>query len=273
MPSKFIRHWLDNPILHREIKNRLKLKKISLAFAIQLFFLCLIFILLLAARLGRPAKVFFLAETLLIVLMAPLLTSNAISREQILRAEQQFTTPLKRHQILLGKLIGMELYPIIFLTLSFFAANIFAIFQTDINWVDIARIHLIFLIYLYACGALGIFCSTICKNALYATEMAYLILALLISNVVLITPFIRWGFKASTVIPLALYANPFTPICAILKLDIFRIQGGINLYNLSPVASYGWYAFPAWYKIGFWYVLGMVMCLVGAVLRFKPRIQ
>ena len=119
MPSKLIRHWLDNPILHQEIKDRLTLKKISLAFVIQLFFLCLIFILLLAARLGRPAKVFFLAETLLIVLMAPLLTSNAISREQILRAEQQFTTPLKRHHILLGKLIGMELYPILFLTFSF----------------------------------------------------------------------------------------------------------------------------------------------------------
>jgi hypothetical protein len=161
----------------------------------------------------------------------------------------------------LGKLAGLEIYNSIFLIISFTFSIVFISFKNDISVLSIIKVHLILLVYLYVCGAIGILCSTICQNFLYAAEMAYTVLAVLISNVVIIRPFIRWGFKASYTISLALHANPFTPVCAILELDIFRTQGGINLYDLSPVASYG-YSFPNWYLIGLWYILGLVSCLV-----------
>jgi ABC-type transport system involved in multi-copper enzyme maturation permease subunit len=181
-----------------------------------------------------------------------------------------FTSPIKSSEILLAKLAGLEIYNTIFLILCFTISIIFIGFKNNISVSGIVKVHLILLVYLYACGALGILCSTICKNCLYAAEMAYTILAILISDVVLIRPFIRWGFKASSTISLALHANPFTPICAVLELDIFRTQSGINLYNLSPVASYG-YSFPAWYLIGLWYVLGLVGCLAMGSFVIKRR--
>ena len=258
--------WVDSKmhvlfILSQEIKSRLRLKKIIVALALQGFFLFLIFVLMLAAKLGNPVRVFFLAETGLILLAAPLMTSNAVGAEiRKGNAEQLFTSPLKSSEILLVKLAGLEIYNSIFLILCFTTSSIFISFKNDIPVLSIVKVHFILLIYLYACGALGILCSAICKNFLYAAEMAYVILAILISDVVLIRPLIRWGFKASSTISLALHANPFTPVCAILELDIFRTQSGINLYNLSPVASYG-YSFPAWYLIGLWYILGLVGCL------------
>ncbi|HIE26643.1 TPA: hypothetical protein EYP66_05100 [Candidatus Poribacteria bacterium] len=256
-------------LLNREIKNRLKLKRIIVALILQGFFLFLIFILMLTAKLGNPVRVFFLAETGLVLLAAPLMTSNVVSSEfRKINAEQLFTSPLKPSKILLVKLIGVEIYNLIFLILCFTISLIFIGFQHEVPVLSIVKVHLILLIYMYACGALGILCSAICKNFLYAVEMAYVILAILISDVVLIRPIIRWGFKASSTISLALHANPFTPICAILELDIFRTQGGINLYNLSPIASYG-YSFPAWYLVSLWYILGLGGCLMMSSFIMK----
>jgi len=258
-------------ILTQEIKSRLKLKKIIIALALQGFFLFLIFVLMLAAKLGNPAKVFFLAETGLILLSAPLMTCNAIGAEvRKGNAEQLFTSPIRFSEILLAKLAGLEIYNSIFLIIGFTISIVFISFKNDIPVPSIVKVHLILVVYLYTCGAIGILCSTICKNFLYAAEMAYTILSVLISDIVLIRPFIRWGFKASSTISLALNANPFTPVCAILELDIFRTQSGINLYNLSPVASYG-YTFPAWYLIGLWYVLGLVGCLAMGSFVMKRR--
>ena len=229
---------------------------------------------MLAAKLGNPARVFFLAETGLILLAAPLMTGNVVSSEfRKVNAEQLFTSPFKPAEILLGKLAGVEIYNLIFLILCFAISIIFIGFKNAVPVLSIVKVHLILLIYTYACGALGILCSAICKNFLYAAEMAYTILAVLISNVVLIGPLIRWGFRASSTISLTLHANPFTPICAILELDIFRTQGGINLYNLSPIASYG-YSFPAWYLAGLWYILGLVGCLViSSFIMKRGRIE
>jgi len=260
-------------ILTQDIKSRLKPKKIIIALTLQGFFLFLIFVLMLAAKLGNPAKVFFLAETGLILLAAPLMTSNAlISEIRKGNAEQLFTSPLKSSKILLVKLVGLEIYNSIFLIISFTISSIFIGFNNHFPILDIVKIHLILLIYLYAFGAVGILCSVICRNFLYAAEIAYSVLAVLISDVVLIRPFIRWGFKASSTISLALNANPFTPVCAILELDIFRTQGGINLYDLSPLASYG-YNFPAWYLVGLWYILGLVGCLMIANFITKGKKQ
>ena len=261
-------------ILTQEIKSRLTLKKIIVALALQGFFFFLIFILMLAAKLGNPAKVFFLAETGLILLSAPIMTCNAISAEvRKGNVEQLFASPIKSSEILLGKLAGLEIYNLIFLIISFTFSIVFISFKNDISVLSIIKVHLILLVYLYACGAIGILCSTICQNFLYAVEIAYTVLGILISDVVIIRPFIRWGFKASSTISLALHVNPFTPVCAILELDIFRTQGGINLYDLSPVASYG-YSFPNWYLIGLWYILGLVSCLaIGSfVMKSKKEI-
>ena len=278
-------------ILIREIKNRLKLKRLIVALALQGALLFLILVLILAAELGNFARIFFLAETGLILLVAPLMTSNVVNTEirksnsePLLNSSLQsfkiilvklasleiydfiflilrfIVSSLQSFKILLVKLVSLEVYNFIFLILCFIVSIIFIGFKNYLPLLSIIKIHLILLIYLYACGALGIFCSTICRNFLYASEMSSAILILLISNVVLIRPFVRWGFKASHTISLALHTNPFTPICAILELDIFRTQSGINLYNLSPIASYG-YTFPAWYLIGLWYILVLVICL------------
>jgi hypothetical protein len=262
-------------ILIREIRNKLKLKKIFIALALQAFFLSIILVLILAARLGNLVRIFFLAETGLILFAAPLMTSGAVSTEiRKGNAEQLFISPLRFSEILLVKLVSWEIYNFIFLILSFIISTVFIGFKNYLPVLSIIKIHLILLIYLYACGAIGILCSAICKNFLYAAEMAYAILAVLISDVVLIKPFIRWGFKASSIISLALYVNPFTPICAILELDIFRTQSGINLYDLSPVASYG-YTFPAWYLSGVWYILVLLGCLAisSAVMKRGKDIQ
>lgn len=224
---------------------------------------------MLTAKLGNSVRVFFLAETGLILLAAPLISSDVASPIfRKINAEQSLTSPLKPHEILLVELIGVEIYNLIFLTLCFTISIIFIGFQHKVPVLSIVKVHLILLIYIYTCGALGILCSAICKNFLYAAEMAYTILAVLISDVVLIRPLIRWGFRASSTISLALHANPFTPICAVLELDIFRTQGGINLYDLSPVASYG-YSFPAWRLVSLWYILGLVGCLAMSSLIIK----
>lgn len=258
-------HLLDNPVLKRELRIRLNPKKIILALILQGFSLFFIFALLTVAKLGNTLQVFFLAETGLILLAAPLLTSNTVNSEAK-NAQQLLTTPLKTTEILIGKLIGLEFYNLIFFTLSLLMSSvIIPIFGKDFSLLRILYIHLILLIYLYSFGSLGMLCSAICRSAFYAAELAYSIIAVLISNVVLINPLIRWGCKSSIAISLALNTNPFVAISTVLKHDIFRTA---YMYNLSPVASYG-YIYPKWYFIGFWYILGGVICFLVSVCLFR----
>ena len=258
---------LDNPVLEREIRVRLNPKKIIIALILQGFFLFFVFALLTVAKLGDTVKVFFLAETGLVLLAAPLLTSNAVNSEANRKnAQQLLTSPLTTTEILIGKLIGLEFYNLVFLTLSFLISSLITtIFWKDTSILTILYIHLILLIYLYSCGALGMLCSTICRSAFYSTELAYSILAILISNVVLINPLIHWGCNPSIAIPLALNTNPFVAISTVLKHDIFRTA---YMYNLSPVASYG-YIYPKWYLIGFWYILGGGICFLVSACLFR----
>jgi len=261
--------WYLLDILRREIKIRLNPQKITIALILQGFFLFLIFVLLTAAKLSDALKAIFLAETGLILLAAPLLTSSVVnSGSKRQNAQQLLASPLTTTEILIGKLIGSEFYNLIFLALSFLISSVVTtIFWKGISFLTILDIHIILLIYLYSCGALGMLCSAICRSAFYATELAYSILAILISNVVLIEPLIRWKCNPSIMIPLALHTNPFVSISMALKHDIFRT---VYLYNLSPVASYG-YIYPKWYLIGFWYVLGGGMCFLISACLFRRQ--
>jgi len=260
---------LDNPVLKREIRIRLNPKKIIIALILQGFSLFFIFALLTVAKLGDTVKVFFLAETGLILLAAPLLTSNAVNSEVNRKNVQQLlTTPLKTTEILIGKLIGLEFYNLIFLILSFLISSvILTIFGKNISLLTILFIHVMLLVYVYSCGSLGILCSTICRSAFYATELAFSILAIFIGNVVLINPLIRWGCNSSIAIPLALNTNPFVAISTVLKHDIFRTE---YMYNLSPVASYA-YIYPKWYLIVFWYILGGGICFLISTCLFRRQ--
>jgi len=260
----------DNPILKRDINIRLNPKKITIALILQGCFLFFIFVLLTAAKLNDAVKVFFLAETGLILLAAPLSTSSVVnSAAKRQNAQQLLTSPLTTTEILFGKLIGLEFYNLIFLVLSFLISSVIAtIFWKNISLLAILKIHIILLIYLYSCGALGVCCSAICRNAFYATELAYSILAIFISNIVLIEPLIRWGCNSSIMIRLALHTNPFVSVSTALKYDIFRTE---YLYNLSPVASYA-YVYPKWYLIGCWYILGGGMCFLISACLFRRRI-
>jgi ABC-type transport system involved in multi-copper enzyme maturation permease subunit len=176
---------------------------------------------LLSAQVGQALfKGLAFVELLLVVFLAPSMTSGAISgeREQ-LTYDMLMATPLKPSQILWGKLIAALSY---LLLLIFAAVPVFSVVLVfgGVELGALLRALLLLLASTALFGALGLFCSALARRTSRATTVAYSLVLLLIGVPVLLASV--WG-QISTppgqlAPPQLVYLNPFSALVSVTTI-------------------------------------------------------
>jgi hypothetical protein len=252
------------------IYQRWKAYQICLAILIQCAMLLGIYRLLLQAKLGGPTEVIFLSEAILVLIVAPYLSSRTLVQQfgSIASDELLALSPLRFRSLLWRSIVGSQLPTGCFLILSTFVLTIFMPLIGVVPRLNVLLLHLVFGIYSVSGAAVGALGWRIFRIELFATELAYFVWLLLIGGVFLLAPIDRYLENLQPIIPPFLHINPLVAVCYLLEMDIFRTP---NLYELTPIPSY-LFAYPPWYIICGWQaVLGMSCFLLASSRRFHSR--
>lgn len=192
-------------------------------------------VMLLSPQVGQALfKGLAFVELLLVVFLAPSMTSGAISgeREQ-LTYDMLVATPLRPGQILWGKLIAALSY---LLLLIFAAVPVFSVVLV-FGGVELGALLKALALLLAATvffGAVGLFCSALGTRTARATTIAYTLVLLLIGVPVLLASV--WG-QFSTPPgqmppPELIYLNPFSAL-----ISVTTITPGVD--PAMPFFGYG----------------------------------
>lgn len=224
-----------NPIIVREVRTRMRGVR---PYAILTAFLVLLTLAgfgiytlmlqqarfggtLLSAQVGQALfKGLAFCELLLIVFLAPSMTSSAISGErEHLTYDMLLTTPLRPGQILWGKLVSALSY--LFL-LIFAAVPIFSVILVfgGVELKALPKALVLLLATTVMFGAIGLFCSSLLRRTARSTTIAYMLVLLLLGVTTLAVS--TWG-RFSTPMgmqppPWVSYLNPFSALLAITSL-------------------------------------------------------
>lgn len=237
-----------------------------------------------------------MVELLLVIFLAPALTSGAISgeREQ-LTYDMLLTTPLRPTRILWGKLVAAlsYLFLLVFAAVPLFSA---VLIFGGVAPRDMGKALLLLAVSAVFFGAIGLFFSALVRRTQRATVLSYtatlLLLGLSIGAAGL------WGALSSPpgqpVPPPLLYLNPFSAMGAVTT--IVPNSGGSPFPMGGDVMSYGGFSWQAlllngvvWYgpngasvlpvyraTLIFYPLLTLLLCWLGTHLvlprrRWQPR--
>ncbi|NTU84110.1 MAG: ABC transporter permease subunit, partial [Chloroflexales bacterium] len=241
-----------NPIIVREVRTRMRGAR---PYAILTVFLVLLALagfgiyqlmlqqarfggMLLSAQVGQALfRGLAFVELMLVVFLAPSMTSGAISGErEHLTYELLMATPLRPGQILWGKLVAALSY--LFL-LIFAAIPVFSVVLV-FGGVELRALlkALALLVASAVCfGAIGLFCSALMRRTARATTIAYTLLLLLVGVPVLIASV--WGQfttpPGQQAPPAMLYLNPFSALLSVTTVAV----GGDPAMSAMPVFGFG----------------------------------
>ena len=242
-----------NPIIVREVRTRMRGAR---PYAILTAFLVLLALtgfgiyqlmqqqarlggLLLSAQVGQALfRGLAFVELMLVVFLAPSMTSGAISGErEHLTYVLLMATPLRPGQILWGKLVAALSY--LFL-LIFAAVPVFSVVLV-FGGVELRAMlkALALLIAATICfGAIGLFCSAIMRRTARATTIAYMLVLLLVGVPMLLASV--WGqftTPPGQQAPAALfYLNPFSALLSVTTVAIG--VGSDPTISASPMLSF-----------------------------------
>jgi ABC-2 type transport system permease protein len=262
--------FTNNPVLEREVRGRLRLKRKG-GISANVWIARLIGVIaayyyvrgmigiwhgtLQDARDFWPLLVY--GALVLIVLLSPALSATAITQER----EQQTweilaTTQLSASEVLLGKWIGRQMIPwlVLGILLPFMAVDAA---RAELG-VFLLPTVLVFLLVTIACySALGLLCSFQAKRTMTATASALTISAFLCIGTVVI----NWVISllllhGSDLWSPVLWANPFYALDSLMGWFSPRTLGN------DPNATYG-----AWV----WYFLFTALSTVTALLFMVRR--
>jgi len=250
--------WSNNPVLEREIRGRLRLRRkgglganVWIARAIGLVALYYYSRGLFALWRGTsqdardlwPLLVY--SALALIVLLAPALTATAITQER----EQQTweilaTTRLSGADILLGKWLGRQMIPCLLLAILLpYMAICAAVAQ--FRWFMLPAM-LVFLLVTSACySALGLLCSFQAKRTMTATASALTVTALLcIGTIVVNQVFDVLSYSHANYEWPVLWTNPFYVLNYLITSIAPEAFGRIN-QNADPADAIAFYCLGA----------------------------
>ncbi len=243
--------WSNNPVLERELRGRLRLKRKGglrtnpwIARVLGLVVLYYYSRGLLAfwhgtmqdARDLWPLLVY--GALALVVLLSPVLAATAVTQER----EQQTweilaTTRLSGTDVLLGKWLGRQIVPwlLIIILLPYLAV---CAARAHLGWLMLPSV-LAFLLITTACySALGLLCSFQARRTMTATASALTVTALLCIGTVIVNQvydmlfYHGYGSEAG----LALWANPFYVLNSLMIETSPDAFGGLN-QNTNPAAD------------------------------------
>lgn len=241
-----------NPIIVKEVRTRMRGVR---PYAILTAFLVLLAVAgygiyqlmqqqarfggtLLSAQVGQAMfRGLAFVELMLVVFLAPSMTSGAISGErEHLTYDMLVATPLRPGQILWGKLVAALSY--LFL-LIFAAIPVFSVVLV-FGGVELkAALKALALLVASAIffGAIGLFCSALMRRTARATTVAYMLVLLLLGVPVLLASL--WGQfttpPGQQAPPALLYLNPFS---ALLSLTTVAV-GGDPAMSSMPMFGFG----------------------------------
>lgn len=245
-----IRRPLLNPILVREARTRMRGFRPYLILTVFLLLLILsafgiyqymVFqartgMVVLSSHIGQALfKGLAFTEMLFIVLVAPILTSGAISSErERLTYDMLLATPLKPGQLLAGKLIGALSYLLLLIVASI------PVFSTVLIFGGIEVRTLIWVVLLLGSAALffgtiGLFCSSLFGRTTPATIASYT-LALILCGVPLLVASIWPQFSnpmGQSPPPWLLYLNPFSAIVAVTTVTPTAFQPDAPFFSVN----------------------------------------
>lgn len=246
-----------------DVRNYL-LKTLIIWCVVASFLLWFLYRLLVEAKLGLPIECFFMAQIFVVLLVAPYLAARACNTDNIsgntrFDAQLQLTRNLPASAERLLKVLLVSQIPLLFwICLS----TIAAVWVTGLPLVKMCQILVILAMYSISAGAVGIAGAQIFRDALFGTEFAILLWALLIGGVFLLNPLKRYVKDLQPFIPIALHVNPVIAVCCIFEdLDIFRMP---ILYERTPVPSYIFLYPKPWYLVGLWQMVIGGCCFLGA---------
>lgn len=235
MRSARVRRLQLNPIIVREVRTRMRGMRPYLILTAFLLLLAgagmgIYQLMLQQARFGgtlmsaQVGQALFrglaFVELLLVVFLAPSLTSGAISgeREQ-LTYDMLMATPLRPAQILWGKLVAALSY--LFL-LIFAAVPVFSVVLVfgGVELGALLKALALLVASTVFFGAVGLFCSTLGRRTARATTVAYTLVLVLIGVPVVLASV--WGQFSTPpgqpAPPLLHYLNPFSALVTVTTI-------------------------------------------------------
>lgn len=264
--------FTDNPVLERELRGRLRLRRKGVGRAIPVVAWPIALVALyfyarglsaIGRGLSRDAQellpVLIYGALTLIVLLAPALASTAITQEREQQTwEALATTRLSAWEILFGKWVGRQIIPwlIIALALPYLLA---CAFFGGMGLMILPAALLFLLVTAGFYSALGLLCSFQARRTAGATATALTVTALLCVGTVVIDQVIGillphpWPRTSSSV----LWLNPFFALSSLLSwLDRNRSYPASSEYQHD--------SYPL--IVGFYLVVAVVA--IAAALRF-----
>lgn len=266
---------LGNPVLKRELKDRIRGGKFLRSIAIRFVLLGFIFYLVLLARLGRGLLAFILAEAVLILLYTPGAIYDVFASTAGRRQIRELTlTRLSPGAILLGKFVGASFYNLIIILVSALAMFRLWLFCGGFHLSRLLYANLALLILLYASAAISLaFSSMFRRSTLIPAILAYTFILLLMGSVLAAGPAIDGmdNPKAKTAMTtLVLYANPLVMTSRTLgTIDVMRTE---YMYRIAaPIAGRG-FTYPNWYFAAIIYFTISCVLLLPVYLKFSGSI-
>lgn len=221
--------------------------------------------LLTQAKFGSSAVCFALAQTFVVLLVAPYLAALSARSENrsIPSAQLLSLTPISFSKPLLMRLVISQI-PL--LCWIFFSIGL-ALFVTDLSIGKALKMLVVLGLYSFSAGAVGMWCARIFRDAIFGTECAYFLWGILIGSAFLLKPLGRYIDPQPFIQPV-LHLNPLIAVCNIFDgMDIFRTP---LLYERTPITSYD-FSYPSWYIIGFWQFLIAGCCFLVTWLICRIR--
>ena len=252
----------ENPIFSRVIRQQWNFSRICFALIVQGILLLVISQLLFYAKLGRFVDLIFLSETLVVLIVPPYLACSALNKH--------FTPLFSRNLLQFSRInptwgwvsviLGSQIYTFFFLGFAILGLMIFIPLVSEITYLEVMHLHLIFAIYTIVAALVGGLWWRVFRHEIFATEATHLIWILLIGGVFLLSPLDRYVENLESVIPPFLHLNPLSAVCHLLELDVFRTP---HLYELTPIPSYR-VVYPSWHIVCIWQILIGICCVIVA---------
>lgn len=267
---------LENPVLTRELRSRLRITRLIPAVLLRCVCLGLLFLLMLLSRLGRGMLAFILAETLLILLFTP----GAVCRSFASNAGQGdlrdlALTRLSAPAILLGKLAVADFYTFAVIAFSAIVMCAASLFRADLDVWRLVCANTALLVLGFSSTVMGLaFSMMFRRSSFVAYALVYVLIFLLIGSVIIPGPLmerIQSGKAKTAITELALYANPLIMTSRALgRVDLMRTR---YTYILAgPIVSWG-FTYPDWYVAGIIYFAISCLLLVPIFAGFRYRIH
>ncbi len=243
-----------NAVMKAKLQN---MKAFFVCIGIASFLQWLTYQLLTHAKLGSSAECFALAQTFVVLLVAPYLAALRVqsqSREDS-SAHLLSLSPISfSKRLLIGLVIG--LLPLL---CWIFLSTCFALFATDMPIEKAVKMLVVFGLYSFSAGAVATSGASVLHDNIFGTAATYFFFCILISSPFLLMPLKRYIDNLQPIIQPVLHLNPIIAVFNIFDgMDVFRNP---LFYERTPITDYD-FSYPSWYVIGFCQLLITGCCFL-----------